>query len=79
LTGKYRLFRDSQTISIPQGDQKITVEYFTELVVGNIIAQKLAPEKLEGDAITVMRGPKAEGSLDYFSGRTVGRQNFHYA
>jgi hypothetical protein len=33
LTGKYRLFRDSQTIAISQGNQQITVEYFTELVV----------------------------------------------
>jgi len=76
LTGKYRLFRDSQTISISQGDQKITVEYFTELVVGNIIAQKLDPEKLEGDAITVMRDPKQKDRWTIFRGGPSGGKTF---
>jgi len=76
LTGKYRLLRDSQTIVISQGQQKITVEYFTDLVVGNIIAEKLIPETLEGNAITVMRDPKQKDRWTVCLGGPSGGEDF---
>src|SRR5271169_5107273 len=44
-TGKQRISRDSQTIAIFRGNQNITVDYFTELVIGTMIAEKAVPEK----------------------------------
>jgi hypothetical protein len=67
-TGKQRISRDSQTIAIFRGNQNITVDYFTELVIGTMIAEKAVPEKLEGDTISLTRDTKQKDRWIIFPG-----------
>jgi hypothetical protein len=67
-TGKHRISRDSQTIAILQGNQNVKVDYFTELVIGTMIAEKIVPGKLEGDTVSVTRDAKQRDRWIIFRG-----------
>ncbi len=67
-TGKHRISRELQTIAIFQGNQNITVDYFTELVIGTMTAKNAEPEKLEGNTISLTRDAKQKGRWIIFRG-----------
>jgi hypothetical protein len=66
--GKLRISRESQAIAISQGNQNITVDYFTELVIGTTFAEKVVPEKLEGNTISLARDAKQKDRWIIFRG-----------
>jgi hypothetical protein len=71
-TGKHRISRDSQTITIFQGNQDIKVDYFTEFVIGTMIAKKVAAEKLEGETISLAQDAGKKDRWIIFHGALGG-------
>ena len=67
-TGKHRISRELRTIAIFQGNQNITVDYFTELVIGTMTAEKAVREKLEGNTISLTRDAKQKDRWIIFRG-----------
>jgi len=66
--GKRRICREKQAVEISQGSQKVTVDYFTELVIATISDEKIVPEKLTGETISLTRDPKQNEEWIIFRG-----------
>ncbi len=67
-TGRQRISRELQTIAIFQGSQNITVDYFTELVIGTVLPFQQSREKLEGNTISLTRDAKQKDRWIIFRG-----------
>lgn len=66
--GRRRICREKQAVEISQGSQKVTVNYFTELVIATINDEKIVPEKLIGETISLTRDPKQNERWIIFRG-----------
>jgi len=66
--GKQRIARDKQAIEISCGNQSVTLDYFTELVVARMTDDKTQPEKLIGKTISLDRDPKQRDQWGLFVG-----------
>ena len=67
-TGNQRISRDSQTATIFQGNQIIKIDYFTEVVIGTMNAEKPVSETLEGDTVSLTRDAKQKDRWIVFRG-----------
>lgn len=66
--GRQRICREKQVVEISQGSQKVTVDYFTELVIATINDQKIVPEKLSGETVSLIRDTKQKEQWIIFRG-----------
>ena len=57
-TGKQRICREKQIVEISQGSQKVTVDYFTEVVIATMNDGKIVPERLIGETVSLVRDTK---------------------
>lgn len=67
-TGKQRICREKQTVEISQGSQRVSVDYFTELVIATINDERIVPEKLIGETISLARDAKQKERWIIFRG-----------
>jgi hypothetical protein len=66
--GKQWIARDKQTIEVSRGNQSVSLDYFTELVVATMTDDKTQPEKLIGKTISLERDPKQRDQWSLFVG-----------
>lgn len=66
--GKQRIPRDKQTIAISSGNQSVSVDYFTELMIATMTDDEAQPEKLAGETVSLERNPKQRDQWNVFTG-----------
>ena len=67
-TGNQRISRDPQTAVVFQGNRIIRIDYFTEVVIGTMNAEKPVSETLEGDTVSLTRDAKQKDRWIVFRG-----------
>ena len=67
-TGTQRIPRDKQTIEVLRGNQRVSIDYFTELIVVTMTDDKAQPEKLVGKTISLARDSKQRDHWNVFLG-----------
>ena len=81
-TGRQRISRGNQTVVISRGRQNVTADYFIEMVIVRMGApallrrwltdDKIDPEKLAGETISLSRSTKDRAQWNVFRGGASG-------